>query len=443
MPEWFQSVLSRRTSKRSTGPMSQDDVSAIRDNAERVALMVRARWILLAAMAGFAAVSGAVAVLSGDADSLTAGVAVPINALLLAIAYNFVSDRLRPLLATVRHASTIQFTLDILIVALVLVFTGGPQSWLWVLYILIIFEGATIARDRSDVWWVAAMTIVAMTVVDWGQLPNLLAPLGAMPLDPEWLEWPTVAQCYALHLSVLITAAGVSNAVILSLHERLDRARALSIADEQTGCPSRAAFHRGLETEYARALRAERPVYLLLVDIDNLTTVNSQFGIAVGDEVIRKVAETLQQSLHQLCCGGWSPNSVYRVSGEEFAVVVVDSPSTADGRPSGEEIAQLAELIRSKIAHLSLGGVSVTVSVGGAVTSPAVADAEELLVSADDALARAVAAGGNRVVLEWWTAHGETEAADSGDTSPGTRQDDLEAERHNGPTNPFIAQFED
>lgn len=424
--------------------MSQDDVSAIRDNADRIALMVRARWILLLAMASFAVVSGAIAVLNGTINTVAAGIAVPINALLLAIAYNFVSDRLRPVLATVRHASTIQFTLDILIVALVLVFTGGPESWMWVLYILIIFEGATIARERSDVWWVAAMTILAMTVVDWGRLPDVFVPFGAVPLDPAWYEWGTVAQRWALHTSVLLTAAGVTSIVIVSLHEQLDRSRALAIADELTGCPSRAAFHAGLETEYARAARSERPVFLVLVDIDNMTTVNSLFGIEVGDAAIRRVADAVTSSLGNICSGGWSPNSVYRVSGEEFAVVVVDSASSADGRPHASEIAQLAELIRTQVSHLSVGGVSVTVSVGAAVTGPDIADAEELLVAADDALASAIAKGGNRVVLGWELDGGrdgvDRLAVTDGDEDGPT---EYSRDRFAGPTNPFIAQFED
>lgn len=402
--------------------------------------MVRARWILLFALAGYALVQGIVALATGTLDSLVGEVAVPLNALLFALAYNFLSDRLRPLIATVRQASTIQFAVDIIIVALVLVFTGGPESWLWVIYILIIFEAATIARERSDVWLVAGLTVLAMTVVDWSGLPSALAPFGAHPVGPEWLEWPALTTRYALHVAVLLATAGMSSVVIVSIHEALDRARDLTIADEQTGCPSRAAFHRGLETEYERAIRSGRPIYVVLVDIDNLSGINARFGIDVGDAVIVRVAATITDSLRGICSGGWSPNAVYRVSGEEFALVVVDS-AAGGGYPSDEEVAQLAELIRTRVSHLDWGGVSVTVSAGAARATADTSDAEELLLLADDALARAVAAGGNRISTSWDGPEGPAV------TALGRLEleyaDDLDDKRDAGGANPFVAQYVD
>lgn len=439
MPDWFQSVLSRSRGRSVSSPLSQDQVSAIRDNAIRVRLMVRARWILLFALAIYALVSSAIAIASGTASALLADAAIPLNALLLAFVYNFISDRLRPVLATVRRASTIQFVLDVIVVALVLLFTGGPESWLWVIYILIIFEAATIARDRSDVWVVAGLTVLAMTIVDWSGLAQALGSLGARTVGPEWASWPALAARYALHVSVLAAAAGISNVVIVGMHEALARAKVLAIVDEQTGCLSRAAFHQGLETEYERASRAGSPIYLLLVDIDGLTAINSQFGIDVGDAVITRVASTLTDALRGICSGGWSPNAVYRVSGEEFALVVVESAS-GRGVPSHDEVALFAELVRERVSKLDWGGVSVTVSVGAASSAENISDVEELLLAADTSLADSVAAGGNRTTLSW--AVDRSFATSSGGADGGYRLEQAPL-FDDGPTNPFIAQFED
>ena len=435
MPEWFQSVLGRREGSGDEQWMSQDDVSVLRDNGERVEAAIRARWLLLLALVTYAVVAGAIALTTDGLSKVALEAVVPINALLFAVAYNFVSSRMRPALARLPRGNVTQFVLDVIIIGVVLVFSGGPESWFWVAYLLVIFEIATVATSRRDVWIAAAGIIAMLTLVDWGTYHHLIPTVpSAITGAAHWGEWQYVAQRYYWQVALVLGTAAISNTLVVQLHERLVRSRAMSVLDELTGLYSRTVFHRTLETELARARRAGREVFLVLIDIDNLTTVNSRFGYDAGDAVIVKVADAIRGALAQFGSVEWSPNTVARVAGEEFAVIVVDSVNAPDGRPHEHEVVEFGEAVRALVSQVEIEGVSVTVSVGVAGTAYDRYGADELLLSADDALGTSVGDGGNRVTV----------ASHVADTlAGGQRDDDDLGGPSDGPSNPYLAQFEE
>jgi two-component system cell cycle response regulator len=143
-----------------------------------------------------------------------------------------------------------------------------------------------------------------------------------------------------------------------------------------------------LEAEIDRAQRYDRPLSLLLVDLDHFKDVNDTHGHAGGDEVLRAVADVLAAVCRDV-------DLAARIGGEEFAILL---PET-DAR--GAE--HVAERARGRIAEShhrapSGAGFRITASAGVASLGREVTSAEGLLQAADDALYRAKGEGRNRVV---------------------------------------------
>lgn len=154
--------------------------------------------------------------------------------------------------------------------------------------------------------------------------------------------------------------------------------------DDLTGLRNRAAFWQELRAGVAAATPAT-PFALAVVDVDDFKQVNDRFGHPVGDQVLVSVADRLGRSLRET-------DHVYRVGGEEFALLV----------PGADESAALRALRRG-LARVKRGRADlplVTVSCGLAVARGEV-DADALYQLADEALYRAKRAGKDRVELAY------------------------------------------
>src|SRR5918911_4248335 len=81
---------------------------------------------------------------------------------------------------------------------------------------------------------------------------------------------------------------------LLDFKNYLDTCEEAAFTDHLTGLANRRRFERQLEREVSRTRRFERPFCLLLLDIDHFKRVNDTHGHDAGDEVIRRIANTLQ-----------------------------------------------------------------------------------------------------------------------------------------------------
>jgi diguanylate cyclase (GGDEF)-like protein len=155
--------------------------------------------------------------------------------------------------------------------------------------------------------------------------------------------------------------------------------------DSLTGLFNHRSFHERLLNALQSASRTHRPVAVLMLDIDNFKRVNDVHGHGVGDEVLRRLAETLRNCVRP-------DDVVCRLGGEEFGVIM----SACDG----QDAVRVAERIVARAGEVEMPAVgSVTVSVGLARGPEHAMNPRELTACAEAAMMTAKAQGKNRIVL--------------------------------------------
>lgn len=170
------------------------------------------------------------------------------------------------------------------------------------------------------------------------------------------------------------------------LEEKTRELASLSNRDGLTNIANRRHFDQFLEHTWSQALRQRKDVSLLMIDVDCLKEYNDTYGHLAGDEVIKRIAETMQR------CVKRSTDLVARFGGDEFVVLLGDTG--ADGA------LHVAEEIQRAVAACAIrqapgaASTNVTVSIGVATMVPTrETERCELIARGDKALYRAKQAG--------------------------------------------------
>jgi diguanylate cyclase (GGDEF)-like protein len=164
--------------------------------------------------------------------------------------------------------------------------------------------------------------------------------------------------------------------------ERSDWFERMAHTDPLTGLANERTVGRILELELARAGRQESEVSVVLFDIDDFQATNREGGHAAGDDVLRRVAAVLAESVRLV-------DTVGRIGGDEFVLIAPGSAGLTVARRVIEGIVSLP----------AVAGRPVTVSAGVARFPADGTDAETLLEAAATALAQARADGRGQAVL--------------------------------------------
>jgi diguanylate cyclase (GGDEF)-like protein len=162
--------------------------------------------------------------------------------------------------------------------------------------------------------------------------------------------------------------------------------KAVAHTDHKTGVLSAAGWEREAKVAIARAHRAQTPLAVLMLDLDEFKRVNDTQGHLGGDAVLRLVAEELRAHLRP-------DDLIGRFGGDEFAVLL---PATEP-----DDAYDVAERLRKHIADTvvvptNTGTLQVTVSVGLVTLPKPRFDVTDLLTAADHALYRSKQTGRNR-----------------------------------------------
>lgn len=142
-------------------------------------------------------------------------------------------------------------------------------------------------------------------------------------------------------------------------NEMLKEFKVLSITDHLTGLYNARHFHDQLQTEIIRHNRYQRPLSLLMIDIDHFKRYNDTYGHLAGDRILSNMGEAIAAILR-------TPDTAYRYGGEEFAVILpetdLESASLAAKRIKNEVEGELA-------AHGN-DNDPITISIGATAYRP-------------------------------------------------------------------------
>jgi diguanylate cyclase (GGDEF)-like protein len=168
----------------------------------------------------------------------------------------------------------------------------------------------------------------------------------------------------------------------------------ISLTDPLTEVANRRNFDHHIKIEWSRAVRAQKPLSVLMIDIDKFKDYNDNYGHPQGDVLLKDVSKTIKEALKR------NTDMVARVGGEEFAVIL---PITdRDGA------AYVAERIRTSVSASIISNSEtglptfITVSIGTATETPSTDAGEkygELVAKADKALYNAKKTGRNKVCV--------------------------------------------
>jgi diguanylate cyclase (GGDEF)-like protein len=263
-----------------------------------------------------------------------------------------------------------------------------PRAYLW---------------SNTSLWLAAA---VAGAVTQWVVNQALILPAVKLEAPAtnirnelfarEKLHNDATELCAALLVAVGMTISALTLVIALPLATLLQRSfrhaalLSASRADAKTGLLNVGTWEREAEVEVARAVRTLSPVAVALLDLDRFKLINDTHGHLVGDEVLRKIADTMTDVLREYDLAG-------RFGGEEFVMLL---PQTR-----APDALRIAERVRAHIARLPVYASSgeripVTVSIGvAALDAGSSRTLPELMASADAALYRAKASGRDQVQM--------------------------------------------
>lgn len=188
------------------------------------------------------------------------------------------------------------------------------------------------------------------------------------------------------NIAIFLTVAIVFFVLLLRQFRTRRALKLLAKTDSLTCLPNRRAFFKSGYSYMDEALRSDKALSVLMLDIDNFKQINDQFGHDVGDDIICIVAALASETMR-------ARDFLSRIGGEEFAAILPDA--------NIEQARAIAERIREKTQdHISenpAGNIQVTVSIGLASINDVNDSFDSLLHAADLAMYQAKADGRNQV----------------------------------------------
>jgi diguanylate cyclase (GGDEF)-like protein/putative nucleotidyltransferase with HDIG domain len=191
------------------------------------------------------------------------------------------------------------------------------------------------------------------------------------------------------HYDAWVTPFAIAPLILVHRSLAVPTLQAEARVDPKTGLFNARHFASALREELTRAIRFDRPMSLVMADLDLLRDINNTYGHLAGDAVLAGVAKVFRQQLREY-------DVPARFGGEEFSILL---PETRVA-----EALEIAERIRRAVAAsefevaTSSEPIRVTVSMGIASYPRDGSDANELVHQADLAVYRAKLQGRNRVV---------------------------------------------
>ncbi|TMJ01643.1 MAG: GGDEF domain-containing protein [Alphaproteobacteria bacterium] len=220
-----------------------------------------------------------------------------------------------------------------------------------------------------------------------GAMFLLRTPLNALLHGKDADTILSSAWLSVLSLEAFLMTIATAFILLAMSKERTElRHKTAAMTDPLTGLLNRRAFLQDAETLLQQQVARDRPIAVLLIDLDHFKSINDRFGHAVGDKVLQIFAKTTRAGLRQA-------DLVGRLGGEEFTVVLADA-----GMDNAYLVAdRLRRAFAAAAAMVDGEMIHATASIGVSVIVDPRQDLAKLITLADQALYLAKARGRNRV----------------------------------------------
>ena len=176
--------------------------------------------------------------------------------------------------------------------------------------------------------------------------------------------------------------------VIKQINYMYSRTKYLSLTDELTELPNRRCFENEFNKEFLRAQRYKNNLTLVMFDIDHFKHVNDTYGHQCGDYILKQVSKAALQTFRQT-------DTVYRIGGEEFMVILTET----DIHQCIIPLERFRKTIETLFLDFNNQNINITVSIGACQYTSDIKTKEELIEKTDSALYKAKNSGRNKTVL--------------------------------------------
>jgi len=401
--------IMKKISIYSTDSPTQEELELVKEQANRALLVIKARWLVLIFLVIYGLLTGGFYAAGGYFDIIEANFFVPAFALLAVVAYNAWYHYSYRWFSHIKFLNHAQVIFDMLVVTVIVHFSGGVVSWFWTMYLLLILEAAMLIDRKVDTWLLGGFAGLLYGMLLAAEYHDVIPPVK-MPFEDSSLQhnftYEMIVWSWVMVMNIAV--ATISTYLMSVIRDREKRMRQLIITDGLTGLYNRSYFFHRLNSEIERCKRYERIISILMLDLDNFKVFNDTFGHLEGDELLKNVADIIKDNIRQGSNGNpYDVDIPCRYGGEEFAIIL---PETSSGesvsvaerlRSKVQTKAALmcAERIRAKIEQMDMDGKGITVSIGVSTYGIHGLNGDELVRMADDALYKAKKGGKNRVVV--------------------------------------------
>jgi diguanylate cyclase (GGDEF)-like protein len=265
----------------------------------------------------------------------------------------------------------VEGSVAVTVATLLVALTGGVDSPFFFVFPLIVGGAALVVTSN-----------VTVALAGGASLGYILAVIAG---SPAGTLGPATAATVGVNLMALILLAYAAMVVAREQRRTRDAAIRLSTVDALTGLFNRNFFFAAVGREIARSARSGRGFCLLMMDLDDLKAINDRLGHYEGDRVLRGVGEVIAAGVRRI-------DTAARYGGDEFVVLLPETD------PTGAFV--LAEKIRLGVNEMAIDLPDAThpsISIGVVSYPGDGTTADELMISADNAMYTSKRAGKDRV----------------------------------------------
>jgi diguanylate cyclase (GGDEF)-like protein len=265
----------------------------------------------------------------------------------------------------------VEGSVAITVATLLVALTGGVASPFFFVFPLIVGGAALVVTST-----------ITVALAGGATLGYVLAILAG---SPEGALVPSAAATIAVNLTALILLAYAAMVIAREQRRTRDAAVRLSTIDPLTSLFNRTYFFAAVGREIARCARSGRGFCLLMMDLDDLKAINDRTGHFQGDRVLRGVGDVIADGVRRI-------DTAARYGGDEFVVLLPETD------PTGAFV--LAEKIRLGVHAMAIDLPTAThpsISIGVVSYPGDGRTADELMISADNAMYASKRAGKDRV----------------------------------------------